>query len=1041
MEVGLLGAPCLLVGDGRREAVAGRQRALLALLALRAPRPVPADRLIDALWGDQLPDDPGNALQQRISSLRKQVDPDRSGEVLVTGSGGYALRVDDDRIDARRFTRRAAEGRRLLERGDPRGALDELDAALVLWAGDPLEGFADEPWARADARHLQELRLAATEDRHDAALALGAGAELVGELRELVTTHPLRERFAGQLMIALYRAGRQADALAVYDDARHLLADELGVDPGPALQGVYRQVLDQDPELRATRAGARPSTRADNLPAAVLRLFGRDEVLAQLDELLDDARLVTVTGPGGTGKTAVALEVARRRPRPVHGVWLIELERVSDVDAVIGELAGVVSVGSAALGSAAPDRAELAKTLRDRQLLLVLDNCEHVIEPVADLVAHLLRTAPELRVLATSREPLGVPGEHVLLLPSLEVPDAEDAVDAIVVAPAVQLFLERARQHDPWFDLSAGDARTVAALVRQLDGIPLAIELAAAQLRVASLPELLAGVDELTRWPSPVRAAPARQRSLRGALDWSWGLLDDELRLAWAALSVPAGRFDQDLATRLLGAAADRGGRPVEMLRGLVDRSLLLAERDGARTRYRMLQTVRGYGRERLTEHGADDRVRVAHAGAVEEALTACNPSVHPSRFGVDLEGLGRWLDDARTALGWAASAGERERVQRLAGLLGWWWLLGGLRAEGLRWLDRGLGPLDHLDPTSADPRAVLWASGLRLGVADPDGARWSAAALAATAGGVDHAIAGAYAAVHAVHAGDLTGSAQHLERARAEADRIGGWPAGFCRLVGAQLGRLTGRLEEVGRDAAAALALLDEPGLEWAQAMAIDILVDAVADESGLGDARAEPLVRRGLELCSGRRLPELEARLRLQLGRVLHERGEVDVARRHLDDAVRLATDAGGGVGLGFVLLAAGSLARRRGELDLAVRQLAEAAELLRGTGAPFGSVEVGLELALTDVAADRTAEARTRTAGVLRLAAAAGEPELLARALEAGAGIVGAPGQDGPGGLLLAAAREVREGAGATEVPARIEELVTTLLLAPDRDATGP
>jgi predicted ATPase/DNA-binding SARP family transcriptional activator len=1050
MEVELLGSPSLLAEDGRRGKVAGRQRALLALLALRAPRPVSADQLVDALWGDDLPADPANALQQRISSLRKEVDPARHGDVLVAAAGGYALRVDDDRIDARRFARRAAEGGRLLAAGDARGALDELTAALELWQGEALDGFADEPWARAEAQRLTELRLAAIEDRYDAALALGSGAEVVGGLAEvvgglaeLVTQHPLRERPAGQLMLALYRAGRQADALEVYDRTRRQLADELGVDPGPALQAIYRRVLDQDAGLQTPAAAATPSTRVDNLPAATQGLVGRDDVLDEFDELLTRGRVVTVTGPGGTGKTTLALEVARRRPRPIHGTWLVELAPLSDADAIAGELATVLGVGSAGLGAASVDAAELAGALRDRHLLLVLDNCEHVVEPVADLVARLVAAAPGVAVLATSREPLGVVGEHVCPLPALGLPPADETDPAAIVAtPAVQLLLERVRQHDPWFDLSAGDAAAVSALVRRLDGLPLAIELAAAQLRVLSLAELLASLDDqLALLSSSVRGVPARQRSLRGALDWSWDLLDADQRTAWATLAVPAARFDQTTAARLL-AAAGYQHQPLEALRDLVDRSLLLAERDVAPVRYRMLETVRGYGRVRLAELGSSDRVRTAHAEVVEEALAACHTATEPARFGVDVDGLGAWLDEARAALAWAADAGERERVQRLAGLLGWVWLLRGLTAEGLSWLDRGLGEPDDLDPTTADPQAVLWAAGLRLGGADPAGPRWAAAALEVTPGGAEHVIAGVYAAVHAVHAGRLDEGVAHLDAARVEAEGIGGWPLGFCRLVGAQLGRLTGRLAEVGSDAQAALELLDEPGLEWARAMAIDILIDALDPDTEPDgtDLRAERLAREGLALCSGRRLPELEARLRIQLGRVLHARGEDEQARRQLDDAVRLAAGAGGGVGLGFALLAAGSVARRRGDLELAAGQLGEAADLLQGTGAPFGMAEVTLELALTAVAAGRGAEAVQRAGRALEAAVAIGEPDLLARALDAGAQAVGMV--DGPeaAASFLAAADEVRARPETVGLQGRIEELAARLVSGVDRGVTG-
>ncbi|HSK57912.1 MAG TPA: BTAD domain-containing putative transcriptional regulator, partial [Actinomycetospora sp.] len=495
MEIELLGPPALLADDGGRPKVAGRQRAVLAILALAAPRPVSTDRLLDALWGDELPADPANALQQRISALRKVLDPARRGDVLVTAPGGYALRVEDERIDARRFARRAARGSELLAIGDPVGALAELDDALALWKGDALEGFADESWAQAEAQRLTELRHTTTEDRIEAALTTGAGGELVGELTERLARHPLRERVAGQLMLALYRDGRQADALATYDHTRRLLADELGVDPGPVLQGVYRQVLDQDAALRPDTPRSPPSTRIDNLPAATLALVGREATLEQLDRVMTSARLVTLTGPGGAGKTSLAIEAARRRPRPIHGTWLVELAPLGDIDAITGELATLLGVGSPGLGAPAVDSSTLASALRDRQLLLVLDNCEHVVEAVAALVELVLAAAPGVAILATSREPLGVAGEQVWSLPTLAVPALDDTShDAIVATPAVQLLLERARRQDPWFDLSPADARMAATLVRQLDGLPLAIELAAAQLRVLSLEELSAGL-------------------------------------------------------------------------------------------------------------------------------------------------------------------------------------------------------------------------------------------------------------------------------------------------------------------------------------------------------------------------------------------------------------------------------------------------------------------------------------------------------------------------------------------------------------------
>jgi predicted ATPase/DNA-binding SARP family transcriptional activator len=1010
VEIELLGPPGLLGDDGGRRRVVGRQQVLLALLALAAPRSVSVDRLLDGLWGDDLPADPANALQQRISSLRKEVDPDRRGDRLVTTAGGYALQVDDERIDARRFARLAGRGSRLLAEGDATGALDDLDAALALWRGSALEGFADEPWARADARRLGEMRLMAVDDRHDAELSLGAGGELVGELTELVASHPLRERPAGQLMLALYRDGRQSDALAVYDRTRRRLREELGVDPGPALQALYRQVLDQDAALVVDPAVAGPpvgvrSTRVDNLPARVDPLLGREDVLEQVDRLLDNARVVTLTGPGGTGKTSLAMEVARRRRRPVHGTWLVELAPLG-ADAIVGELAAVLGIGNAGFGAAATGPDELAEALRDRQLLLVLDNCEHVVGAVADLLDPLVTAAPDVTVLATSREPLGAAGEHVVPLPALDVPGPGDAsLPRIAASPAVQLLVDRVRRHDPWFDLTADDAVVAAELVVRLDGIPLAIELAAAQLRVLSLRELAASLDEeLASSTSPRRGAPHRHRTYRDALDWSWALLDAEQRVSWAALSVWAGTFPQEAGARVLAAAGHRGP-VVQALRELADRSLLTADPRTRPTSYRMLGTIRTYGRGQLERLGLAEPVDAAHAELVEEGLRSCQTATDGLRFDVDLEGLAGWLDDARAVLHRAAARGQPARIQRVAGSLGWLWLLRGLAAEGIGWLDLGLGAPDRVDLAAADPVAVLWASGLRAGGAHADGPRWGELAVEAAREPGHRVLAGVYAAVHESHAGRLGASLERMATARSEAEDLGGWSLGFCRLVAAQLGRLTGRSADVRADAEAALELLTGPGLEWARTYALDNLIDVVVGDPGPGDGyeRARDLALEGLALCRGRRLPELEARMRLQLGRALHELGEVERARRHVDEALQLAAAAGRGVGFGFALLAAGSLARRRGELAVAAEHLAGALELLEGTATPFGSVEASAELALTalDRGADR--DALRHATRALEVAGRVGQPDLVARAVEVVEAAVAAPGAEPDEALL--------------------------------------
>lgn len=987
VDVEVLGRPAVRIA-GERVELKGRQPALLAALAVDAPHPVSADTLLEAIWGDTLPRDPANALQQRVSELRRTLDPDRTGAPLVTVPGGYALRVEDERIDARRFARLASEGRDLLVAGELDAARQRLEAALALWRGAVFAGIADEPWLVPEAQRLRELHLAATADRLEAILGLGGGGELVPELTELTAAEPLSERLAGQLMRAQYRAGRQADALAEYERIRRLLADELGVDPGPELQRTHLQVLEQADDLEVTALSApRRRPRATNVPAATRPVIGRDAAIERTGQLLAAARLVTLTGPGGAGKTTLALEVARRRPVPSGGTWLVELAALSDDTAVLETVADVVGVATGAFGGARIDAAGLADTLADRQLLLVLDNCEHVVETVAELVEALLARAPDVRVLATSREPLAVDGERVWSLPTLGVPaEGEDGLDAVLVAPAVQLLVDRIQAHDPSFALDAGSAHAAATIARRLDGIPLALELAAARSRVLALPELAAALDDrFAVLTGSRRDAPSRQRTLRGAIDWSWDLLSDELRAAWAALSVPVGAIDRELADALL-EAAEVTPPHLDVLGELIDRSLLAVQASPSGTRYRMLESLRAYGHERLSELGLDTAVRARHADTVHGTLAACDRRADPQVFDVDLDGLAAGLDEARAALHWAAEVDDRWRIQRLAGTLGWLWLLRGLAGEGLVWLDRGLGahdgaPPDDLDAREVGPAALLWASGLRTNTASPHGLAWAARSLEAALDPVSRVLAELFAAVHRAHAGDVDAALTELDAAVERAGRIGGWVHGFAHLLAAQIGRISGRMADVLYSAEAGLQLLTDRGVGWARVQALDILIDAI--DPVVDPARARQLAAEGLALCRRRGLPELEGRMLLQLGVATHASGEVALARAYLDEALELTAAAGRGPSLGFALLVAGAHARERGELDLSREQLTDARDLLAGTAMVYGSARAALELGRTLLALDEGAQAAACAAVAVQLAAVVGDPELVGEA----------------------------------------------------------
>ena len=984
MDIELLGSPAVCL-EGERVELKGRQPALLAALAIAAPRQVASDALLEAVWGERLPADPANALQQRISSLRRAIDPARTG-VLATVPGGYALRVPDASIDARRFAHAAAEGHGLLVAGELEKAHGLLTAALGLWRGLALEGVADEPWARAEAGRLGELRLATIEDRFEAALGLGAGGELVAELTELVDAQPLRERLCGQLLRALYRAGRQGAALERYERTRRLLADELGVDPGPQLQRLHLQLLDQADDLEvAAVATTRRSRTAGNVPIATGPVVGRQAAVDRVAQLLDAGRLVTLTGPGGAGKTTLALEVARRLAPPADGSWLVELAPLTGDASVAHQVALSLGLAAGGFGTAAVEADLLAGLLAEQELLLVVDNCEHVVAAVAELARTLLAHAPGVRMLATSREPLAVAGELVWSLPALALPDEEATdLEAILAAPAVELLVQRIRAHDPTFQLDASSAPAAATIVRCLDGLPLAIELAAARHRVLSLPELADALDDRFALLSTTeRGAPSRQRTLRGTLDWSWELLDAEQRAAWAALAVPVGGVDRDAAAALLQAAGVEG-QPLDVVRDLVDRSLLTVQTGGSGSRYRMLESLRLYGHERLHELGHDRPVRARHAGVTADRLAGCHRHTDPQTFGVDLQGLAGLLDDARVALRWAGDAGELQRVQQLAGRLGWLWLLGGLAAEGIGWLDQGLGacdgaPPDDLDVARTDPAALLWASGLRTAGGAPHGHAWAARALDADLDPSSRVLGELFAAIHRAHAGDVEAALAALRAAIERAAAIGGWLLGFAHLVTAQIGRIAGRLQEVREHAEAGLALLSDEGVGWARVQGIDIVIDAI-DPTAQPD-RARQLAAEGLALCRRGGFPELEGRMLLQLGVATHASGDPALARSYLDEAVELTAQAGRGPSLGFALLVAGAHARRRGELDRAFEQLATARELLAGTALPYGSARAALELGRTQLERGEVTAAGALAAEATRLAAEVGDPELLA------------------------------------------------------------
>jgi predicted ATPase/DNA-binding SARP family transcriptional activator len=682
MRFGILGTLAVW-RDGDPVEIGGlRVRMVLALLLLDAGRTVSSARLIDEVWAESPPAGAANALQSLVSRLRPAVEP----AAVELAPGGYRLAVEPESVDALRFERLAAEGRRALADGDPHLAADRLREGLALWRGDPLADLAGGGFARAAVARLGQLRLAATEDRIHAELATGRAAELVAELEALVAAHPLNERLRGLLMRGLYGAGRQADAIVVFAETRRLLADELGVDPSPELDRLHTAMLRRDESLGVVAAPPRTGAPRVQLTSFV----GREEEVRRVAGLLGDRRLVTLVGPGGTGKTRLAVELAAGEP---DGVRMVELAPLSDpvnVPRAVLAAIGAREVGLIDRGGRATDPLErLCRALGGKDLLLVLDNCEHLVDAAARLADAVLAACPGVRVLATSREPLGVAGETLWPVPPLESPPAGVDAAAAPAYAAVRLFLDRAAAVRPDFALDEGNVAAVAQICRRLDGMPLAIELAAARLRSLAVEQVAERLDDrFALLTGGSRTVLPRHQTLRAVVDWSWDLLDEPERVLLRRLSVFAGGATLETAERVCGGHRLVTAAVMDLLARLVDRSLLEAALSGPGTmRYRLSDTVRAYAVERLAEAGEQDAVRRAHAEHFCGLAERADPELRGRDQLAWLRRLNAEHDDLLAALRWTIDAGEAELAQRLVVALHWYWTLRGQRMESRDWL------------------------------------------------------------------------------------------------------------------------------------------------------------------------------------------------------------------------------------------------------------------------------------------------------------------------------------------------------------------
>ncbi|MEO3781984.1 BTAD domain-containing putative transcriptional regulator [Actinocorallia sp. B10E7] len=671
MSIGVLGPMTATAGD-RQVALGGlRQRAVLAVLVAARGRAVSEDRILADVWGEGAP--ATGTLRSYVSVLRRLLEPGRDtnapARLIVREGNGYCLRTDAVRIDAELFGELAERGEDLLRSGRPEEALPLLDEALALWRGEPYGEFGDMGFAAPEQARLGGLRLSAFEHLFEARLALGGHAALIGDLEKHTLEHPLSERGWELLATALYRSGRQGDALAALRGARRVLADELGIDPGPGLRRLEMAIFAQEehvgdaPAPRRETAGARPAApagRKRNLPHALSRFVGRTSEPAKIEALLAEHRLVTLTGPGGIGKTRLALETARARPDG-DGPWLVELAELEDPSLLAVTLAGVLGIAGATTAE------RLGDVLGDREVLLVLDNCEHLVDVVRDAVRTLLARAGGLRVLATSRESLNLPGEAVYEVGPLPVEHGRD------------LFLSRTASAVPGWTPDAAEELVVRRLCRELDGLPLAIELAAAQCRVLSVEQIAAGLDDrfavLRDGPGP-----DRHQTLWSTVEWSHGLLSPAEREVLHRLGVFASGFDLDAAVAVCE-------RPVfAELSALVRKSLVSVEAGTSPRRYRLLETIKEFTRARV-----DPGAQAAHRAWILAEAEAAAPLLRGPRSAATVRRLAAQQPEHRVALTSSLLLGDGDYALRLAGLLSWFWYGQGVVAEGLGWISAAI--------------------------------------------------------------------------------------------------------------------------------------------------------------------------------------------------------------------------------------------------------------------------------------------------------------------------------------------------------------
>jgi predicted ATPase/DNA-binding SARP family transcriptional activator len=866
LTVAVLGPVELRHGGTRLTVPAGKTTEVLVRLALDAGVQVSCERLIEDVWADEAAGVARNTVQSKVSQLRRALgDP-----ALVRGGGaGYTFMVDPSCVDALEVLRLVDTVAALRSTGNPAAARDASARALALFAGDLLPDAGDGEWLASHRARLEEARLRLTEDHLAARLDLGAAGELVGELESLVTAHPLREGLWELLMTALYRADRQSDALEAYRRVREHLAEELGVDPGLRLRALEERVLAQDARLTAAGTSARPG----NLPRLSAALVGRADDLAAVTGAIERRRLVTLVGTAGVGKTRLAVEVALRAAVK-DGAWLARLETArtrSSIWRTIGEAFGV----SEATEAMVLDR------LAGQELLLVLDNCEHLLVTLREPVDCLLRACDRLKLLVTSQAPLGVDGELVHVVEPLHLTDA------------VTLFTARAEHHRPAFaeQLAAqGQADTVEVICRSLDGLPLAIELAAARTKVLTVPEIARRLqDRFTLLADPTTVGDPRRRTLQAAIAWSYDLLFPDDQRGLQALACFSGGASLAATEGVLAALEVPATATMDVLDRLVDRSMVTADGE---MRLHLLDSVRQFALDRLRSAGLEGTARRGHArwfaSTADEAENGVRTPEQP-----------RHLAFARTeranldaALDWA-TANEPATALRIALGFGWAWAILGAgpdTAERIRDALKAAADAAALDRSNALLLAGwLEAAGGDLAVATRD------LETAAKLGDDERrSVARLYLAFVRSQQGRAQDALALLAECRPQFQAMGRrWEHGASWLLSAWAELALGRIDRGAAACEQALRLLQPLGDQWALSHAEGMLGGLAQAQHRFPDAIAH--LERAAAAAHRLGFAAAEAHHLANLGRAHEQNGDLATAAATLRTSITTAFETG--------------------------------------------------------------------------------------------------------------------------------------------------